>query len=78
MDASVPLIVYPVTVTGLAVPTFGSANDATGVPPNVTTSLPSGAIVAVPLKVATVVASYALLFAVTPVTARSAGVMLAA
>ena len=50
---------YPLTITGLAVPTFLSSNDATGVPPKVTSSRPTTPTdsVGVPLRVAVLVLS---------------------
>ena len=56
MAASVPLIVTPVIVTVLPVPTFLSANVPAAVPPTVTVSLPNGVTAAVPVIVAVVFA----------------------
>ena len=77
MPASVPLMVLPLTVTALPGAAFLSLNTPLAAPPSVTTSLPRATIVAVPVRVAAVVASYTLLPAVSPETARLAGVMLA-
>ena len=70
---------YPLTVTGMPVPTFGPANAA--LTPSVTrlTSSPltSPFKVAVPFNCAFVVPSYTLEAAVTPATVNSAAVMFA-
>ena len=56
MAASVPLIVTPVIVTALPVPTFLSANVPAAVPPTVTVSVLNGVTAAVPVSVAVVFA----------------------
>ena len=72
-------MVYPVVVMLTAVPTFALTNVNAGVPPKVTTSKATTPLkAAVPVAVAAVVPSYALLFPVKPVIVNALAVMVKA
>ena len=66
---------YPVTVTAFPAPTLALAKLPLPVPLTLTLSLPNGVTVGVPVKAALVAASYVLLLALIPLTAKLATVI---